>query len=79
MNNSLNILKTVETNGGYTFLTVQVIGFQWGWRYGYGEFNYPRMLLNPIRIGYDSVIRPGSCDLDSQQDNFSAEAKFCRA
>jgi hypothetical protein len=28
LNNSLNIIKAIETNGGYTFLTVQIIGFQ---------------------------------------------------
>jgi hypothetical protein len=28
LNNSLNIIKAVETNGGYTFLTIQIIGFQ---------------------------------------------------
>lgn len=57
LNNSLNIIKSVETNGGYVSLTLQVVGFQWGWRYGYGELNYLKFLFNPIYIGYDTIIR----------------------
>jgi heme/copper-type cytochrome/quinol oxidase subunit 2 len=82
LNNSLIILKTVEINGGYTLLTIQIMGFQWGWRYGYGELNYTRMLAAPIYVGNDSLIRPGRNYSDdvyaSYHNSFIAEARFMR-
>lgn len=59
LNNSLNIIRAVEVTGSYSAVTLQVIGFQWGWRYGYGELNYVKLLLCPVKVGLDSVIRPG--------------------
>ena len=56
---SLNFLKTIEVNGGCVALTVQIVGFQWGWRYGYGETGYIKLLLAPVKVGYGSAIRPG--------------------
>jgi heme/copper-type cytochrome/quinol oxidase subunit 2 len=79
LNNSLGILKAVEANGGYALLTVQLSGFQWGWRYGYGELGYARMLLTPVRVGLDSVLRPGRGQGGSLRDACLAEAHFCRA
>jgi heme/copper-type cytochrome/quinol oxidase subunit 2 len=37
------------------------------------------MLLNPIRVGLGSVIRPGRSVGEINHDVFVAEAKFCRA
>jgi hypothetical protein len=30
LNLSLNILKTIEVNGGFAAVTVQIVGYQWG-------------------------------------------------
>lgn len=79
LNNSLSILKAVEANGGYALLTVQLSGFQWGWRYGYGELAYTRMLLAPVRVGLDAVLRPGRTTAATLRDSCLAEARFCRA
>lgn len=79
LNNSLNIIKSIEVTGGYTLLTLQVIGFQWGWRYGYGELNYVKLLLNPIKVGLDSVIRPGKSDEIEGETSILAETYFCRS
>ena len=56
---SLYILKTIETNGSYVILNVHIIGFQWGWKYGYDESGYQRLLTNPVIIGRGSIVRPG--------------------
>jgi hypothetical protein len=37
------------------------------------------MVLNPIRVGLGSVIRPGRSIGEDTHDVFVAEAKFCRA
>lgn len=59
LNNSLFILNSIELNGSYAALTIQISGFQWGWRYSYGELNYTRMMLAPIRVGHGSTMRYG--------------------
>lgn len=80
LNNSLNILKTVEVNGSYAALTMQIAGFQWGWRYCYGELNYVRLLLAPVKVGYDSTIRYGKTYETANTHYYDIpEAKFCRA
>ena len=80
LNNSLGILKMVETNGSYVALTLQIIGFQWGWKYNYGELNYTKFLLAPIKVGYDSVIRNGLTDGDADLAEIALdEAHWCRS
>jgi heme/copper-type cytochrome/quinol oxidase subunit 2 len=76
LNNSLIILKSVEANGGYALLTVQISGFQWGWRYCYGEVGYARAMLAPVRVGQDAVVRPGRTE--AAGDAALSEAHFCR-
>ena len=79
VNNSLSILNTIETNGSYAALTIQVTGFQWGWRYSYGELNYTRLMLSPIRVGYGSVIRYGKSLNPTENIQYDlAEAEMCR-
>ncbi len=56
---SLDILKTVEVNGSFVTLTLQIVGYQWGWRYGYGDMGYLKLLLAPVQVGRGAVIRPG--------------------
>lgn len=79
LNNSLNILKSIEVSGGYAMLTLQIVGFQWGWRYGYGELNYIKLLLNPIKVGYGSVIRPGKSVISHTNDTILSEVYYCRS
>lgn len=79
LNNSLTILKTVEVNGSYSALTIQIAGFQWGWKYSYGELNYVRTMLTPVKVGYDSVIRYGKATHAATIAQDVAEAKYCRA
>lgn len=78
LNNSLNIIKAVEVTGGYAAVTLQVLGFQWGWRYGYGELNYVKLLLSPIKVGLDSVIRPGKSVVENTNHSIIPEVYFCR-
>jgi len=59
LNHSLTILNAIETNGSYAALTIQIAGFQWGWRYSYGELNYTRLLLAPVKVGYGATVRYG--------------------
>ncbi len=80
LNNSLAILKMIEINGSYAILTLQIVGFQWGWNYNYGEANYARLLLNPIKVGYDSVIRPGFSNKSHDITDITLrEANWCRS
>lgn len=79
LNNSLNILKAVEVTGGYAMLTLQIVGFQWGWRYGYGELGYVKLLLNPIKVGLGTVIRPGKAIDPTSGESILAEVYFCRS
>ena len=59
LNHSLTILNSLETNGSYAALTIQIAGFQWGWRYSYGELNYTRLMLSPVRVGFGATLRYG--------------------
>ena len=80
LNNSLNIIKAIEVNGGYTALTIQIAGFQWGWRYSYSELHYVRTMFTPVRIGYDSVVRCNPTDTaDVIYNQCIEETKYCRA
>ena len=79
LNNSLFILNTIETNGCYAVLTMQVAGFQWGWRYSYGELNYTRLSLLPIKVGYDAKIRAGKAMNTNTHGPYDVrEARICR-
>jgi heme/copper-type cytochrome/quinol oxidase subunit 2 len=51
------MLQALELRGGNTALSVQVSGFQWGWRYGYGESAYLDLVSSSINVGWDSGIR----------------------
>lgn len=80
LNNSLAILKMIEVNGSYVALTLQIIGFQWGWRYNYGEANYFSLLIAPIKVGYNSLIRPGfGKDIEGTKPQLLKEVHFCRS
>lgn len=76
LNLSLNILKTIEVNGGFAAVTLQIVGYQWGWRYGYGEMNYIQLMTRPIKVGYNSVIRPGG--ITPTYSQMVNEVYFCR-
>lgn len=79
LNNSLGILKVIEADGDYALVTIQIIGFQWGWHYGYGELNYIRLLLNPIKVGFNLVIRPGYTLQENVSENNIEEIEMCRS
>ena len=73
LNNSLAILNSIELNGSYAALTIQVAGFQWGWRYSYGELNYTRLLLRPIKVGHGATLRYGKGDMDIDPIQYDIE------
>lgn len=79
LNNSLNIIKSIEVTGGYVTFTLQIIGFQWGWRYGYGELNYLKLLFSPIKIGLGSLIRFGKSTTPTTKNFMLDEVYFCRS
>ncbi len=80
LNMALNLVKAIELNGSYAALTIQIAGFQWGWRYSYGELNYMRTMLTPVKVGYDSVMRYGKTADPTVNDYQDVpEAKYCRA
>lgn len=60
LNNSLFILQTIESNGGYPLFTIQISAYQWGWHYNYGELTYFKILSTPLKVGFDTCIRPSS-------------------
>ena len=64
---SLYILQTIETSGGYVSLTVHIVGFQWGWKYGYDESDddiiqelilsmYELIEISKIQEGFGGVL-----------------------
>ncbi len=80
LNNSLAILKMIEVNGSYVTLTLQIVGFQWGWKYNYGETNYLQLVLAPIKVGFNSVIRPGLSETTSVvPESHISEIRWCRS
>jgi heme/copper-type cytochrome/quinol oxidase subunit 2 len=44
-------LRVLEHNGAYAGLSVQIFGYQWGWRYCYNESTYLKLIANPRRAG----------------------------
>lgn len=79
LNNSLNIIKSIEISGGYVILTLQIVGFQWGWRYGYGDISYIKLLLNPIKVGLSTVVPFGYYDTGNNKNFLLEESYFCRS
>lgn len=51
ISNAFAYLRVLEGNGGYTFLSVQVIGYQWGWEYTFSNSFYPKFWNHPIKLG----------------------------
>lgn len=54
--NALAFLRAVEGNCGNTVISVQINGFQWGWKYCYTDTFYTKFLNLPILVGYDSLL-----------------------
>ena len=79
LNNSLNIIRSIEISGGYVSLTLQIVGFQWGWRYGYGELNYLKLLLNPVKVGLGAAIRYGKAPSYVGNELLLSEAYYIRS
>ena len=52
--NALAFLRAVEGNCGNVLISVQLNGFQWGWKYCYSDTFYTKFLNNPILVGYNS-------------------------
>lgn len=55
VSNAMIFMKMIEGNNGHVIINVQVSGFQWGWRYCYGDTFYQRYLNNPIKVGHKST------------------------
>jgi len=56
--NALAFLRILEGNSGYVLLSVQVAGFQWGWKYCYHDTFYIKFHSNPIMVGENSAVSP---------------------
>lgn len=54
--NALAYLRAVEGSCGHTLVSVQVNGFQWGWKYCYNDTFYTKLLNNPIKVGYNNIF-----------------------
>jgi heme/copper-type cytochrome/quinol oxidase subunit 2 len=52
----LSYLRIFEGTCGNIILSVQINGFQWGWKYCYDDTFYTKYLNNPVRVGYKSTI-----------------------
>ncbi len=44
-------LRILEHNGGYSATSVQLIGYQWGWKYCYSESTYFKLVTTSRKIG----------------------------
>jgi heme/copper-type cytochrome/quinol oxidase subunit 2 len=53
--NALAFLRAVEGSCGNVVISVQLNGFQWGWKYCYSDTFYTKYLTSPVLVGYDSV------------------------
>lgn len=53
--NALSYLRVVEGSCGHVLLSVQVNGFQWGWKYCYSDTFYIKIYSNPIKVGVEST------------------------
>jgi len=53
--NALSYLRTIEGSNGHVLLSVQVTGYQWGWKYCYNDTTYLKILHNPIKFGNDQT------------------------
>lgn len=53
--NALAYLRAVEGSCGHVLVSVQVNGFQWGWRYCYNDTFYTKILSTPIKTGRESA------------------------
>lgn len=54
--NALAYLRAVEGSCGHILVSVQVNGFQWGWKYCYNDTFYTKLLTNPILVGYNNIF-----------------------
>ncbi len=54
--NALAYLRAVEGSCGHVLVSVQVNGFQWGWKYCYNDTLYTKLLNNPIIVGYNNIF-----------------------
>ena len=53
--NALSYLRVLEGSCGQILISVQVNGFQWGWKYCYSDTFYLKFLTQPIRVGFKST------------------------
>lgn len=44
-------LKILEHNGGYMGISVQIVGYQWGWKYCFSESTYLKLITGPKKVG----------------------------
>lgn len=56
VSNALMYTRVVDSVGGHPLVQVQLTGYQWGWKYCYGDTFYPKYFHNMISVGYDNVI-----------------------
>lgn len=61
--NALAFLRAVEGNCGNTTVSVQINGFQWGWKYCYSDMFYTKFLNSPFQTGYNSLTSVNGLEL----------------
>jgi len=54
--NALAFLRAVEGSCGNIVVSVQINGFQWGWKYCYNDTFYTKFLTSPVLVGYNSIF-----------------------
>lgn len=49
--NAFAYLRLIDGNSGFPVISVQIAGYQWGWKYCYGDTFYPRYSSFPFHLG----------------------------
>lgn len=75
--NALAYLRAVEGSCGNVLVSVQVNGFQWGWKYCYNDTFYTKLLNNPIKVGYNNIFSfTGSSKLGKPESGYGLNCKI---
>lgn len=61
--NALALLRAIEGSCGNTTISVQINGFQWGWKYCYSDMFYSKFLNSPFLAGYNSLTSLNGVEL----------------
>jgi heme/copper-type cytochrome/quinol oxidase subunit 2 len=57
--NAFAYLRLIDGNNSFPVISVQIAGYQWGWKYCYGDTFYPRYFSYPVHVGRGTRFIPG--------------------